>query len=291
MNHLSAKVSCFARAYHNRTARYPIFRDEAAEQLLGRDYETIAQSLMQGISYFMPGFQGSPEEGLRQITDRQLSPSVLGRSVFCETMLEEQNGMEQVLILATGYDTFGIRNQDPSLTVYEADLPDVMDERQKRIREAGLSSRSVSVACDLRQKNWLSVLQESGFDRERKTFVSMLGISYYLEPEEFRRLMHQLGSLLAEGSCICFDYPEAKEGREAAVNRQLAFAANEPMKASYSGAKIQRLLEQNCFEIRKHLSPEEMTEQYFSGYNSAEPEHRIIAPEGVCYVFAGCTGK
>ena len=187
MNHLTAKISCFARAYHTRTARHPIFCDEAAERLLGRDYEMIAQNMMQGIGYFMPGFQGSPEEGLRQIADRQLSPSVLGRSAFCENMLEQQNGVEQFLILAAGYDTFGIRNQDPSLTVYEVDLPDVIDDRKKRIREAGLSDRSVSAACDLRQKTWPAVLQETGFDSMRKTFVSMLGISYYLEPEEFRR--------------------------------------------------------------------------------------------------------
>lgn len=40
-----------------------------------------------GIDFFCPGFEGTREEGLRLILDRQLSPSVLGRSVFCESKL------------------------------------------------------------------------------------------------------------------------------------------------------------------------------------------------------------
>ena len=40
-----------------------------------------------GKLFFCPGFEGTREEGLRLILDRQLSPSVLGRSVFCESKL------------------------------------------------------------------------------------------------------------------------------------------------------------------------------------------------------------
>lgn len=40
-----------------------------------------------GKLFFCPGFERTREEGLRLILDRQLSPSVLGRSVFCESKL------------------------------------------------------------------------------------------------------------------------------------------------------------------------------------------------------------
>ena len=54
-----------------------------------------------GKLFFCPGFERTREEGLRLILDRQLSPSVLGRSVFCESKLAyaiangcKQNGQQ-----------------------------------------------------------------------------------------------------------------------------------------------------------------------------------------------------
>lgn len=90
MENLTTKVSCFARAYHYRNNDAHIFADTAAEALLGEDYDRIAESMAQGIGFFLPGFSGTPEQGLRLIVDRQLSPSVLGRSEYCERMLESR---------------------------------------------------------------------------------------------------------------------------------------------------------------------------------------------------------
>ena len=75
MDNMTAKVSCFARAYHYNN------------NSIGEDYNQIAKSMSDGIDFFCPGFEGTREEGLRLILDRQLSPSVLGRSVFCERKL------------------------------------------------------------------------------------------------------------------------------------------------------------------------------------------------------------
>ena len=125
MDHMTAKVSCFTRAYHCKNNPVPVFADTAARQLLGEDYLQIAQSMTQGIPFFLPDFHGTPEEGLRRIVDRQLSPSVLGRSAYCERMLanEQRIGCRQYVLFASGYDTFALRNGDTSLSVYELDLP------------------------------------------------------------------------------------------------------------------------------------------------------------------------
>ena len=87
MDNMTAKVSCFARAYHYKNNSIHIFTDDIAEKLLGEDYNQIAKRMSDGIDFFYPGFEGTREEGLRLILDRQLSPSVLGRSVFCESKL------------------------------------------------------------------------------------------------------------------------------------------------------------------------------------------------------------
>ena len=156
MDNTTAKVSCFARAYHYENNSVPIFSDSIAKKLLGEDYEQIAESMKQGISFFLPGFSGTAEEGLRLIVDKQLSPSVLGRSIFCEKALEEhvKNGCRQYLIFASGYDTFSFRNQQLSLRVYELDLPDVLEDKQKRGDDAGLFSKACYVPCNLAEEGW-----------------------------------------------------------------------------------------------------------------------------------------
>lgn len=288
MENLTAKTSCFARAYHYRNNQAHIFADTAAERLLGTDYDESAQSMAQGIGFFLPDFHGSAEEGLRLIVDRQLSPSVLGRSAYCEKMLDNEKrlGCRQYILFAAGYDTFAIRNQDTSLSVFELDLPNVLADKKRRTEQAGLIPGAVSVPCDLTEEGWKDRLIESGFQCGGKAFASLLGISYYLPRDAFQKLLNTLNGIMCAGSAICFDYPSRQDGQETRTNRTLAQAAGEQMKAQYSEQEMEALLEACGFLIYERLGHQEMTSQYFSDYNTRCPAHRIEAPKGVCYALA-----
>ena len=288
MENMTAKVSCFARAYHYKNNAVHIFADEAAAPLLGAEYDQIAESMTQGIAFFLPGFKGSGAEGLRLIVDKQLSPSVLGRSAFCEKMLENEMrpGCEQYVIIASGYDTFALRNKETSLSVYELDLPEVLKDKEKRIENAGLTSCAVHVPCDLSEAGWMKNLLEKGFNPDRKSFGSLLGISYYLDRTEWGRLIQSVSSVMPKGSAICFDYPSVHESRETKVNKALAGGAGEKMKALYSYEEMEALLAESGFLIYEHLGHDDMTRQYFSAYNASAPENTMTAPEGVEYILA-----
>lgn len=151
MDNMTAKVSCFARAYHYKNNSIHIFTDDIAEKLLGEDYNQIAKRMSDGIDFFYPGFEGTREEGLRLILDRQLSPSVLGRSVFCESKLAYAiaNGCKQYLVFAAGYDTYALRNKDSATKVYELDYPELLKDKAERIKKANLKASAVNVPCDL----------------------------------------------------------------------------------------------------------------------------------------------
>lgn len=224
MENLTAKISCFARAYHYRHHSVPIFADAAAERLLGGDYDTIAQSLSQGIDFFMPGYHGSAEEALRLIVDGQLSPSVLARSAYCEGMLanEVRLGCRQYVLFGAGYDTFAIRNTDAALSVFEVDLPEMLADKRARMARAGLRSGAIDVPCDFTEASWQDRLIGNGFRRGVKAFAGLLGISYYLDKDAFRRLIKMLGGIMCEGSAVCLDYPADETGREARIHRALA---------------------------------------------------------------------
>ncbi|MGN0304856.1 MAG: class I SAM-dependent methyltransferase [Lachnospiraceae bacterium] len=288
MDNMTAKVSCFARAYHYKNNRIHIFKDSAAKLLLGSDYEQIALNMMNGISFFLPGFTGTEKEGLRLIVDKQLSPSVLGRSAFCEKMLEKEKGLgcKQYIIFASGYDTYSLRNADKGLSVFELDLPKLLTDKIERIKKIGIKTASVFVPCNLAEMTWKEKLLQAGYLSTQKSFGSLLGISYYLSKEEFQYLLQTVSGLMVDGSVICFDYPSEDESRESKINQVLAMGAGEQMKVRYSDLELEELLSSCGFKTTIHLNHAELTKQYFSDYNNYNSEYSMEAPIGVGYVLA-----
>lgn len=288
MEHTTAKMSCFARAYHSRNSPCPVFADTAAEALLGADFAQIAQTLSAGVYFFLPEFTGTPEAGLRRIVDGQLAPSVLARSALCENALAEAAaaGCRQYVLFAAGYDTFAIRNRDAALAVFELDLPELLRDKRRRIAQAALRSRAVDVPCDLTEPLWTKALTARGYDPGARTFGSMLGLSYYLREADFRALLTGAAGVMPAGSTLCLDYPTAGESRSAAVNRALAEAAGERMQASYAPQEMQALLASCGFAVREEWGAEKMTQRFFAAHNRMVPDLPMAAPAGVQYLLA-----
>ena len=238
---------------------------------------------MRPIGYFAPGFQGTLEEALRFIVNHQLAPSVLARSSFCERAIGSavRLGCRQIVIYACGYDTFSLRTHNQSLTVYELDRPEMIADRWKRIARTGLepACHVEDIGCDLSRSAWKERLVEAGFDVERPSFSSLLGIGYYLTEDEFEKLIAGIASLSCEGASICLDYPINEEGRESARNRELAAAAGEAMKARYSYGEMEALLSKAGFLIYEHMDADEATEAFLK-------DSGMTAPAGVGYCLA-----
>lgn len=87
MEHMTAKVSCFARAYHYQNNSTWIFRDEYDADILGKyEYDAISANMVEGIQFFSPVFEGNKEQALEWIVNNQLAPSVLGRSALMKSI-------------------------------------------------------------------------------------------------------------------------------------------------------------------------------------------------------------
>ncbi len=291
MDNMTALVSAFARAHHYKNNEEWVFADRLAEKMLTEEeYSAISRNMSQGISYFAPGFEGTGAAALRWIVEHQLAPSVLARSAFCERAIGEasERGCAQVVLFGCGYDTFSLRTERGDLTVFELDLPEMMEDRQRRIAAAGLepACRTVQVGCDLADEGWNDALTEAGFDAEKSAFGALLGLSYYLSKDTFRRLLGSISRVWQKGCAICFDYPEAEDGSESRRNRELAAAAGEQMKAQYSRIEMEQLLGGAGFRSEEHLDSAEATEMFFRKYDSANPDHGMTAPAGVAYCLA-----
>lgn len=291
MNNMTALMSLFLRAYHTKNNRERIFSDEAAERLLSKaEYEAVCENLYAGVSFFAPGFTGTKREALRLIADRQLAPSVLIRSAFSEKALDNavMLGTKQVVSFASGYETYVLRTEHESLTVFELDLPEMIDDKRLRVQRAGLKAKcnTVLIGCDLAKDRLSTLLESAGFDKTALSFGSLLGISYYLEKEAFGRLLGEISALWCEGSAIVFDYPTAESGQTSERTRSLAEEAGEKMKARYSYREMQALLSDAGFLIYEHHDGRSATEAFCGAYNRKNSGHEIKSPKGTGYLLA-----
>lgn len=298
---MTAMVSAFARAYHAENKQDGVFIDSIAKSLIGGQmYDQIAASMTNGIGFFNPDFQGSSEEALRWVVDNYLSPSVLGRAAFAEKALETavHSGLNQYLVMAAGFDTFAYRRPDwaEKVKVFEIDHPATAQDKETCLQNAGISIPKCTyfVHADFNESNWHhALLEHKEYSAQAKSFCSLLGLTYYLPKQAFQNLLDKMGECLPGGSILVFDYPDENTYTDKAGERakkqamlMLASGAKEAMLASYSCEEMKRLLEKNGYLIDTHLTPDQITQEYFTAYNNANPAHLMSAMDNVNYCLA-----
>ncbi len=294
---LTSLVSAFGRAYHSKYDSPKIFDDFVAKDFISEEeFSAISKNMTNGISFFNEDiaqkFQNDPDQILKWITQVQLSPTPLARAAFCEKVLmnELTLGVEQYVILGAGLDTFGFRHRELEnhLAIFEVDHPATQQFKKKKLADASMEipKNLHFVSMDFTSQFSHQDLLDTGFEN-KKTFFSLLGVSYYLTKEENMALIEDLFKNVPAGSSIVFDYADETlfetKGMSNRVENmvKLAAASGEPMKACFSYNELENLLERSGLLIYEHLSPTKINELFFanrSDYLSAfETIHYIHA--------------
>ena len=283
---MTALVSCFARAYHSKSYKYKIYNDCLAERILSKEeYDNISENMKKEIGFFNPSFIGTDEAALRWIVDNQLSPSVLARSVFTETKLKNEIrlGVNQYLIFASGYDTSAYKEYN-DLSVFEIDKFEMIKDKIYRLDKANIKHENINyISCDFIGDNLSTSILNSNYDPNKKTFCSLLGISYYLSKSEFEKMIFDISNILCEGSSIVIDFPNEIETNSEKINKLLAHSAGEEMKSNYTFDDMESIANKNSLLIYEYLDYEDINKEYFYNYNKLNPNNKISAPKGVNY--------
>ncbi|WP_283750412.1 class I SAM-dependent methyltransferase [Bacillus cereus] len=294
---VTSLVSAFGRAYHSEFDSPKIFDDYIAKEFISpKERNNIEMNMVQGIHFFNKDiaeqFQDNPKEILKWITQVQLSPTPLARAAYCERVLlhEVTLGAKQYVILGAGLDTFSFRHREleKKLEIFEVDHPSTQQAKKVRVKEAEfeIPNNLHFVSIDFTKGFSYEQLRNEGFEN-KKTFFSLLGVTYYLTKEELSSLIECLFESVPAGSSIVFDYPDenlfTEKGTSNRVENMVKMAevGGEPMKSSFSYAEMEALLEKAGLLIYEHLSPEDIHTLYFEGRNDY-----LEAFETVHYVHA-----
>ncbi|WP_257347097.1 class I SAM-dependent methyltransferase [Pseudalkalibacillus decolorationis] len=277
---LTSLISAFGRAYHSKYDTPKIYDDFIAKDLISqKEFSDIRENMVQGIHFFNKDiaqrFQDDPDEVLKWITQVQLSPTPLGRAAYCEKVLlnEVMLGLKQYVILGAGLDTFCFRHPElkNSLEIFEIDYPATQEFKKKRLDNANfkIPSNLHFISMDFTKKFSYPNLIDKGFDN-KKTFFSLLGVSYYLTKEENSSLINNLFAKVPSGSSIVLDYADEKLFEEKGMSNRvenmvkMASASGEPMKSCFTYYEIENMLEKSGLLIYEHLSPATINDLFFS---------------------------
>ncbi|MFJ8517579.1 class I SAM-dependent methyltransferase [Lysinibacillus xylanilyticus] len=276
---LTSLISAFSRAYHSQFDTPKIFDDYLAQELITQqEFNDIQTNMVQGIQFFnkeiAEKLNGQTEELLKWIVQTQLSPTPLARAAYCEKVLlnEVILGLQQYVILGAGLDTFSLRHPEFEniLEIFEIDHPATQEFKKKRLAEVNLKlpSNVHFVSMDFTKKFSSENLLVSGFDN-KKTFFSLLGVSYYLTKEETSSLLDHLFANVPSGSSIVFDFADEKLFKEQGISNRvdnmvkMAAASGEPMKSCFTYEEMEKMLENSGLLIYEHLTPDKINELYF----------------------------
>ena len=265
----TADIVAAFRGWH-RHARKPIFDDPYARLLCGR-------FLGFAVKFRPLGWL------LVKVVLRRLMPvgmCVLMRARYAEQALEAAlaEGVSQYVIIGAGMDSFVFRRRDllERVDVFEIDHPTTQKKKLERIRRAGLHvpEQCRFVAADLSKVAVVDALAGSGFDCSKPTFLSLLGVVYYLTPDSLAALVRSIAGSLAPGTRLVIDYMLDKESSNPAHlrirERMLAFVRSrgEPMRSEYALDAVSGLFAANGFRVLENFAIQDMEASYIETFGA-----------------------
>lgn len=251
------------RAAHQNLDHPPIFVDALAERILG----SRARAKMES---------GKIE---KTVFANVLRAFLAIRSRVAEDTLAEamKAGVRQYVVLGAGLDTFGLRNSDPDLQVFEVDHPNTQAWKRRRIEEEGLPVPATLhfVTVDFTRQEVETELLKAGLDPAKPTFFSWLGVVQYLEPSAIRATLATAAKLSGPSGGIAFDFL-TPPGRWQLLVRLILWSRGrrvarlgEPFKPPVPPEEMRRWLVEAGFDQVELLTPAALTARYLSGRNDA----------------------
>jgi len=255
----TAQRVAMRRAAHQIIDTPRVFDDPLALRILG---EKAAADLR------------SSAEKLQDSALRSLRAFLVARSRFAEDELAGavSRGASQYVILGAGLDTFAYRNPfaESALRVFEVDYPATQLWKQRLLAEAGITiPSSLSYApVDFEHQTLADGLAQAGFDPQKITFFSWLGVTPYLTRAAVMSTFAYIASTPPGGSVV-FDYAVPRStlgllGRLAfdALARRVA-SAGEPFQTFFDPQDLATELPRAGFCQLEDLDANAINSRYF----------------------------
>ncbi|MGO4615864.1 class I SAM-dependent methyltransferase [Nocardia sp. 2YAB30] len=214
----TALATAFSRAYHQIAPEPRIFVDPLAVRITGASPEELIDRHTAILN----------EAGMDPMLQRRRRMFLAARSCFAEETLATAvaEGVQQVVILGAGLDTFAYRNPYDSVRVFEVDHPDTQAWKRERLAAAGIDiPDSLTFApVDFESQTLDEGLDTAGFDRGQPAVFVWLGVVMYLTKDAMVAVLRFMAGQSASARVVIdYLYPPTNDAaQQARVDRVAA---------------------------------------------------------------------
>ncbi|MFN4165030.1 MAG: class I SAM-dependent methyltransferase [Ferrovibrio sp.] len=271
----TASEVAYLRAVHQVSQNGTVFKDPYAIKMSGKDEAWLKEFI---------------SKDARRMAH---SNHVVARSRFSEDRSHAAiaRGTCQVVILGAGFDTFGMRNNNLKVKVFEVDHPATQQEKRQRINTAGWTppDNLIFVETNFENENFVDKLKACGFDPASPAFFSWLGVVTYLEKKAAFATLRSISEM--SDPEIVFDYGMPLEAYPLARHADLTALLDrmkergEPWIGLYNPTDLHARLRELGFSRIEDLGPQEIHHKYKIGEQLPYPNqpggHFLHATKGI----------
>ena len=192
-----------------------------------------------------------------------------------------ERGIQQIVILGAGLDTFALRNPHAArqIPIFEVDHPATQASKRQRLADAqiALPAWLMLVAVDFKRDDAGENLVAAGFQPDSPTFFTWLGVVPYLTEAAISRTLDYMSS--SPNSEVVFDYMEPPEAFSEEL-RQLETRRTEQLKkmgedsaCRFEPAGITAILRSHGFCVIEDTSYQEIASRFGRLVQGLAPGH------------------
>ena len=208
------------------------------------------------------------------------------RSRIAEDRLSKavESGIQQIVILGAGLDTFALRNphRAPEIRIYEVDHPATQAWKRQRLAESeiALPPSLIFVPVNFEQNDSREMLVAAGFQQNAPAFFTWLGVVPYLTQHAIGRTLDFISSI--QNAEVVFDYMEPPDAFSEEL-RPFEKQRTEQLKkidersvSRFDPAGIAAILSEHGFRIVEDIDFQEIAASYGRAVQGLAPGHAAL---------------
>jgi len=260
-----------------------IARQRAAHQVLDHGsilYDPFAMKILR-----------EDENDVLQFANKHPSASIgrlftTARSRIAEDALSRsvERGLQQIVILGAGLDTFALRNPHGvrQIRIYEVDHPATQAWKLEHLADAQIAVPPwlILVPVDFERDDVGEKLVAAGFQQNSPAFFTWLGVVPYLTQDAIDRTLDYMSSI--QNSEVVFDYMEPPEAFSEEL-RQLEKARAEQLEkigersdSRFEPAGIASILRSHGFCAIEDINFQEIVSRFGHAVQGLAPGHAAV---------------
>ena len=260
-----------------------IARQRAAHQVLDHGsilYDPFAMKILR-----------EDENDVLQFANKHPSASIgrlftTARSRIAEDALSRsvERGLQQIVILGAGLDTFALRNPHGvrQIRIYEVDHPATQAWKLEHLADAQIAVPPwlILVPVDFERDDVGEKLVAAGFQQNSPAFFTWLGVVPYLTQDAIDRTLDYMSSI--QNSEVVFDYVEPPEAFSEEL-RQLEKARAEQLEkigersdSRFEPAGIASILRSHGFCAIEDINFQEIVSRFGHAVQGLAPGHAAV---------------